>query len=190
MLGVPPLGDSSASPLPFRAGVSGCRCSVATGFPIRKPVARAATSDSMNMPIAVSGAVNRPGANTPTANPTPHTDVSAAAPTATGHQSGPPHVAWPAVTPNSTPTNARYAVSTQPTVAARARTCRLTEDELDARVDQASASRSRAELAALTADLPAGLVTVRPPQASDVWTGVGAIMAAVGVIVAILLTSP
>ena len=32
------------------------------------------------------------------------------------------------------------------------------------------AARSRAELAALTADLPAGLTT-RLPRASDIWTG-------------------
>ncbi len=66
---------------------------------------------------------------------------------------------------------------------------RLTEEEHDARAAQASASRSQAELAALTADLPAGL-TIRPPKASDVWTGVCAILAAAGVIVAILLTNP
>ena len=66
---------------------------------------------------------------------------------------------------------------------------RLTEEEHDARAALASASRSQAALAALTADLPAGL-TVRPPKASDAWTGVCAILAAAGVIVAILLTNP
>jgi len=35
---------------------------------------------------------------------------------------------------------------------------RLTENELDARVGQALASRTQAELATLTADLPAGLI--------------------------------
>jgi hypothetical protein len=49
----------------------------------------------------------------------------------------------------------------------------LTEDEHGARAAQAPAARSRAELAALTAGLPAGLTT-RLPRASDVWTGVKA----------------
>jgi Domain of unknown function (DUF1707) len=40
---------------------------------------------------------------------------------------------------------------------------RLTKDELDARVGQTFASRTYAELAALTADLPAGLAEARPP---------------------------
>lgn len=39
---------------------------------------------------------------------------------------------------------------------------RLTESELDARVGQALASRTRAELATLTADLPAGLIAAPP----------------------------
>jgi len=55
---------------------------------------------------------------------------------------------------------------------------RLTEDEYDARVGQASASRTRAELAALTADLPAGLAAPRPPTANDVLMGVGVIIVA------------
>lgn len=66
---------------------------------------------------------------------------------------------------------------------------RLTEDEHDARTAQVSASRSHAELAALTADLPAGLLA-RPPTARDVRIGVGVIIAAVGVLVAIVLTNP
>jgi hypothetical protein len=41
---------------------------------------------------------------------------------------------------------------------------RLTKDEFDARVGQAFASRTRAELAALIADLPAGLMAVLPPR--------------------------
>ena len=40
---------------------------------------------------------------------------------------------------------------------------RLTKDELDLRVGQALASRTHAELAALTADIPAGLATAKPP---------------------------
>jgi hypothetical protein len=58
---------------------------------------------------------------------------------------------------------------------------RLTEDEHDARMAQASASRCLAELAALIADLPAGLAA-RQPAARDAWIGVGLIMAAVCVL--------
>jgi hypothetical protein len=39
---------------------------------------------------------------------------------------------------------------------------RLTKDELDVRVGEAFASRTYAELAALTADIPAGLIGARP----------------------------
>jgi Domain of unknown function (DUF1707) len=41
---------------------------------------------------------------------------------------------------------------------------RLTMDEFDARVDQALASRTYAELDTITADLPAGLAGPRPPR--------------------------
>ncbi len=41
---------------------------------------------------------------------------------------------------------------------------RLAKDELDLRVGQALASRTYAELAALSADLPAGLTDARPPR--------------------------
>jgi hypothetical protein len=41
---------------------------------------------------------------------------------------------------------------------------RLAKDEFDARVGQAFASRTCAELAVLTADLPAGLAPARPPR--------------------------
>ncbi len=69
---------------------------------------------------------------------------------------------------------------------------RLTEDEYDERMSQASASRSRAELAALTADLPVGRMDApaRPPVASDVRIGVGASIAAAIVVAAILLSHP
>jgi hypothetical protein len=40
----------------------------------------------------------------------------------------------------------------------------LAKDEFDQRVGQALASRTYADLAALTADLPAGLTAARPPQ--------------------------
>src|SRR5215469_15382198 len=66
---------------------------------------------------------------------------------------------------------------------------RLTVDEHDARAAQASAARSHAELAPLTADLPAGL-TARLPTARDAWTGVCVSIAAVGVLAALLLWHP
>jgi uncharacterized protein DUF1707 len=44
---------------------------------------------------------------------------------------------------------------------------RLTADELDARVGQAYASRTYAELAGVTSDVPAGLTRARPPR--DPW---------------------
>ena len=66
---------------------------------------------------------------------------------------------------------------------------RLTEDEHDARSAQASAARSGAELAALTVDLPAGLLA-RPPKASDVWKAVCVIVAAASVLGAIVLWNP
>ena len=66
---------------------------------------------------------------------------------------------------------------------------RLTEDEYEARAAQVSASRCHADLAALVADLPAGLAT-RPPTARDVRMGVGVIIAAAAVIAAILLSNP
>src|SRR5215475_9122270 len=41
---------------------------------------------------------------------------------------------------------------------------RLTEDELDARVDQVYASRTYAELAEVTADIPTELTRAKPPR--------------------------
>ena len=41
---------------------------------------------------------------------------------------------------------------------------RLTKDEFDARVGQVFASRTYAELAAVTADIPAGLAAAQPPE--------------------------
>ena len=66
---------------------------------------------------------------------------------------------------------------------------RLTEDEHDARAAQASASQSPDELAALTADLPAGLLA-HPPTASHVRTGVCLTIAAAIVVAAVLLWQP
>ena len=65
----------------------------------------------------------------------------------------------------------------------------LTEDEHGARAAQVPAARSRAELAALTADLPAGLTT-RLPRASDIWTGAGMSVSAAGVLAAFLVWQP
>ncbi len=59
---------------------------------------------------------------------------------------------------------------------------RLTEDEYDARADKASAARTRADLAPLIADIPAGSVTTRPPTATDARIGVGVIIAAAAVL--------
>ena len=42
----------------------------------------------------------------------------------------------------------------------------LTKDEFDLRVGQALASRTYAELAALTADIPAGVAVAQPPPTS------------------------
>ncbi len=41
---------------------------------------------------------------------------------------------------------------------------RLTKDEFDARIGQAPASRTYADLAAVTAGIPAGLAGARPPR--------------------------
>src|ERR1700755_3543120 len=61
---------------------------------------------------------------------------------------------------------------------------RLTEDEHDERTARASVSRSHAELASLTADLPDGLTAV-PPRSRDVRIGVGVIIAAASVLDAV-----
>lgn len=66
---------------------------------------------------------------------------------------------------------------------------RLTADEHDERKAQASVSRSRAELAGLTADLPDGLTAV-PPSPRDVRIGLGLSIAAAGVVAAALLWHP
>ena len=69
---------------------------------------------------------------------------------------------------------------------------RLAEEEYDERMAQASAARSDAELAALTADLPVGRMDApaRPPKASDVWKAVGVIVAAASVLGVIMLWNP
>jgi hypothetical protein len=67
---------------------------------------------------------------------------------------------------------------------------RLTEDEYDARVGQASASQTHADLAALIADIPAGSVTARPPTAKDLRIAVLAIIVAASVLGVLLLWTP
>ena len=66
---------------------------------------------------------------------------------------------------------------------------RLTEDEHDERTARASVSRSHAELTALTADLPDG-ITALPPTPRDVRIALGVIIAAAGVLAAVLVTNP
>ena len=44
----------------------------------------------------------------------------------------------------------------------------LAKEEFDLRVGQTFAARTYAQLAAITADLPAGLITAKPPQAARV----------------------
>ena len=67
---------------------------------------------------------------------------------------------------------------------------RLTEDEYDARVSKASASRTHADLAALIDDIPAGSVTARPPTANDARIGVCVIIAAATVLGLLLWWAP
>jgi hypothetical protein len=59
---------------------------------------------------------------------------------------------------------------------------RLTEDEYDARVAEASAAQTHADLAPLIADIPAGPVAARPPTATDARIGVGVVVAAAAVL--------
>jgi uncharacterized protein DUF1707 len=70
---------------------------------------------------------------------------------------------------------------------------RLTKDELEDRVGQTFASRTYAELAVITADIPSGLVAAelrhgrsRAPQQGDAW-GAGVIIAAVLLVGAALI---
>jgi Domain of unknown function (DUF1707) len=70
---------------------------------------------------------------------------------------------------------------------------RLTKDELEDRVGQTFASRTYAELAMITADIPAGLVAAelrrghsRAPQQGDAW-GAGVVIAAVLLVGAALI---
>jgi hypothetical protein len=77
---------------------------------------------------------------------------------------------------------------------------RLTKDELDLRVGQAFTARTYAELAVVTADIPAGLSAAQPPRkpaAARGWpplnssakTAVGVIIAATMMTVALWLTA-
>jgi hypothetical protein len=67
---------------------------------------------------------------------------------------------------------------------------RLTEDEFEARADQASAAQTRAELAALIADIPAGSAGARPPTARDARIGVLVILTAASVLGVVVLCQP
>ena len=69
---------------------------------------------------------------------------------------------------------------------------RLTEDEYDERMGQVSASRSHADLAALTADLPVGRMDAqaRPPTARDARICASMSIAAASVVAAVLLWQP
>ena len=72
----------------------------------------------------------------------------------------------------------------------------LTKPELDARVSQAFASRTHGDLAAITADLPAGPIRALPPRKPApaqapppvnrplMWTAIGIMLAAVAALVA------
>lgn len=66
---------------------------------------------------------------------------------------------------------------------------RLTEDELEARVGQAFAARTHADLAGITADIPAGPVAARPARRPDrvVAWGTGTIIAAAALGGAVLI---
>jgi hypothetical protein len=66
---------------------------------------------------------------------------------------------------------------------------RLTEGEHDERVAKVPVSTCLADLEALIADLPADLASWAP-AARDVWVGAGLIIAAAGVIAAIVLSQP
>ena len=59
---------------------------------------------------------------------------------------------------------------------------RLAKDEFDVRVGRALTSRTRAELAALTADIPAGLAGAQPPQPAREWSAKKAAAAVLGAI--------
>ncbi len=70
---------------------------------------------------------------------------------------------------------------------------RLTKDEFDLRVGQAFAARTHADLAALTADIPAGLVDTQPrsPARNQGWPPLnnGGKTAASVIIAALMLTA-
>ncbi len=61
---------------------------------------------------------------------------------------------------------------------------RLTKDEFDLRVGQALTSRTRAELSALTADIPAGLTGAQAPQPAREWNEKKAAVAVISAVAA------
>ena len=80
--------------------------------------ANAPPPSARNTSTAASAAVNRPGSSAPAANPRAQHVATPAAPTATGHQSGPPQWACSAVTPYTTATPPRYTASAHQVAAA------------------------------------------------------------------------
>ena len=76
------------------------------------------------VPIAASGAVNRPGNRAPTVNPITANVTTSTTPTATGHSGGPPQVAFSAVSIYTAATPARKVRISQNNVAPSADACR------------------------------------------------------------------
>ena len=76
------------------------------------------SATTKNAAMAANGAVKRPGRKVPRTNPRAENAGRAAAPTAAGHHSGPPQLAWCAVTPYRTAVQPRYASMAQIVVAA------------------------------------------------------------------------
>jgi hypothetical protein len=66
---------------------------------------------------------------------------------------------------------------------------RLAKDEFDARLGQAFAARTYAELAAITDDIPAGPVRARSPQNTRIKTSVRAVTAATVVLAALWMVA-
>src|SRR5262249_11194633 len=88
--------------------------------PVTPSASRNPTWLRRTTPIAVSGAVNRPGKRTPQVNPSTVTTVTPAASTSTGHSGGPPQVACAAGWIYTAAPPARNASRIQHSVAASA----------------------------------------------------------------------
>ena len=85
------------------------------------------STSTKNAAMAASGAVKRPGRKVPRTNPRAENAGRQAAATAAGDHSGPPQLAWCAVTPYRTAVQPRYAVMAQIVVAAQGRAAAPTE---------------------------------------------------------------